>query len=325
MTAKRNLINRLFIIKIYFLSICGLFFCVFISCNTPNSEQSAATIIKHSNNLQSIDSIEQEKHFLYSQKNTYEYQKPYNDKIINELENNRDTGSILAFLQSYLAQIFKLKEIPFSPLDILEYTFQIDINNDGEKDIIYQGPAGGEENMTVIFINENNSYTEVFRKKQVIFEIEFIENRLSNLAINNVGCCADPQVLEYYYKVNYQNNRPNFSLTRTIGYLSDYEKPINKFEQEIPFIIQNDEAKLRNDCYELNTLQPFYGTNGNILNTYKKGDKGIAIAHKIENGTQWVYVLMAKKMIVGDTDFYTFREQEIELYGWLKKRETNLK
>ena len=30
-------------------------------------------------------------------------------------------------------------------------------------------------------------------------------------------------------------------------------------------------------------------------------------------------------MIVGDTDFYTFREQEIELYGWLKKRETNLK
>jgi len=325
MTAKRNLINRLSIMNRQFLLIIGLLYCVLNSCNAPTSKQSAAPINKQSNNLQSFDSIEQEKHFLYTQKNTYEFQKPYNNQIINELESNRDTVSIFAFLQSSIRQIFKLKESPFSPSDLVKYTFQIDLNNDGLKDIIYQGPTSGEPNMTVIFIREDEQYIEVFRQYQNLFEVEFNENKLSEIAVNNVGCCADPQVVEYYYKVTYQKNRPNFTLTKTIGYLSEYEKPINEFDQKMSFTIQNDDSKLRNDCYELNTLHPFYGTNGNILNTYKKGDKGVAIAQKNENGTQWIYVLMAPKMIKGETDFNTFQEQEIELYGWLKKRETNLK
>ena len=300
---------------------------ILVSCgqkNTSEENKSNSTNLTEEEKIKN-DSIELEKHYSYYKKTTYENYRQYNTKIVADYEKERDTLSIIDFLESHISKIFTHEDFPFEPSDLIKYVFLIDINNDADKDVIYQGPTGGEPNMTVIFLKQDKNYLEVFRQYQDIFEIEFMDDKLSRLALTNPGCCADPQVVDYFYSVSYNDNKPTFKLERTIGYLSSYEKPKNNFSQAKSFTVTQDNAKLRNECYELDTEHPYYGESGNILTTYKKGSTGRAFAEKNENGVFWLYVLMDKKNKFDNNDFPTFKEQPIELYGWIKKNETDLK
>jgi len=307
---------------IYILTILTLF-----SCGQKNTKQEVNNEVTKLTEEEIIkrDSIELDKYDIYYKKTVYENNKSYNTKIIADFEKDRDTVSIGNFLKDNISKVFSYDDFPYQWTDLIQYTYLIDINNDGVKDVIYQGPTGGEQNVTVIFINQENSFSEVFRQFQDIFEIEFKNGELSRLSLTNPGCCADPQVVDYFYQVSFNNNKPKFELTRTTGYLSGYEKPKNKYTQVKAISISKDGAKLRNDCYELDTEHPYYGESGNILTTYQKGSTGKAIAEKNDNGTIWLYVLMDKKSKFDNNDFPTFKEQPIELYGWIKKNETDLK
>ncbi len=300
---------------------------ILVSCgqkNTNEENKSNSTNLTEEEKIKN-DSIELDKHYSYYKKTTYENYRQYNTKIVADYEKERDTLSIIDFLESHISKIFTYEDFPYEPSDLIKHVFLIDINNDGDKDVIYQGPTGGEPNMTVIFLKQDKNYLEVFRQYQDIFEIEFMDEKLNRLALTNPGCCADPQVVDYFYSVSYNDNKPTFKLERTIGYLSGYEKPKNNFSQEKSFTITQDNAKLRNECYELDTEHPYYGESGNILTTYKKGSTGRAFAEKNENGVFWLYVLMDKKSKFDKNYFPTFKEQPIELYGWIKKNETDLK
>lgn len=295
-----------------------------VSCGQKNtSEENKDNLTEAEQNKN--DSIEFEKYNSYYQKTTYENYKQYNTKVIVDYEKERDTLLIVDFLEANISKIFTYEDVPFEKHDLIKYIFLIDINDDGEKDVIYQGPTGGEGNITVIFLKQEKNYIEVFRQYQDIFEIEFKNEKLSKLSLTNPGCCADPQVVDYFYSVSYSGNMPTFKLERSVGYLSGFEEPKNKFNQEKSFTITKDNAKLRNECYELDSEHPYYGANGNILTTYQKGATGRAFAEKNENGVFWLYVLMNKKVSFENSDFPTFKEQPIELYGWIKKNETNLK
>jgi hypothetical protein len=312
-----NIKSTFYILTISILVSCG-------QKNTSEENNSNSTNLTEEEKIKN-DSIELEKHYSYYKKTTYENYRQYNTKIVADYEKDRDTLLIIDFLESNISKIFAYDDFPFKPSDLINHLFLIDINNDGDKDVIYQGPTGGEPNMTVIFLKQDKNYLEVFRQYQDIFEIEFIDDKLSKLALTNPGCCADPQVVDYFYSVSHNDNKPTFKLERTVGYLSGYEKPNNKFSQEKSFTITQDNAKLRNECYELDTEHPYYGESGNILTTYKKGSTGRAFAEKNENGVFWLYVLMDKKNKFDNNDFPTFKEQPIELYGWIKKNETDLK
>lgn len=312
-----NIKSTFYILTILILVSCG-------QKNTNEENKSNSTNLTEEEKIKN-DSIELEKHYSYYKKTTYENYRQYNTKIVADYEKERDTLSIIDFLESHVSKIFTYEDFPYEPSDLIKHVFLIDINNDGDKDVIYQGPTGGEPNMTVIFLKQDKNYLEVFRQYQDIFEIEFMDDKLNRLALTNPGCCADPQVVDYFYSVSYNDNKPTFKLERTIGYLSGYEKPKNNFSQEKSFTITQDNAKLRNECYELDTEHPYYGESGNILTTYKKGSTGRAFAEKNENGVFWLYVLMDKKSKFDNNDFPTFKEQPIELYGWIKKNETDLK
>ncbi len=309
-------------ITIYFLTIVNLV--SYGQIKTSQPDKNKATVLTHEEKTRN-DSVELEKYFIYSKNAVYKNYQPYNINIISDNEKDRDTLAISEFLENNISKIFSYNDYPFEWSDLIQYVHLIDINNDREKDAIYQGPTGGEPYITVIFLNQNNNFSQVFRQYQYIFEIEFYNNILTKLALTNPGCCADPQVVDYFYQVSFIDNNPKFELTRTTGYLSSYEKPINNYSQEKKVTIINDIAKLRNDCYELDTEHPYYGERGNVLATYQKGSTGRAFAEKDDNGVIWLIVLMDKKSEFSSSDFPTFKEQPIELYGWIKKDETDLK
>ena len=285
------------------------------------SNSKKLTLAEKKNN----DSIEFEKFNFYDNQITHGNYLHSNTNIITDFEKDRDTILIIGFLKDNISKIFTFKDFPFQYSELVKFISLIDINNDGLKDVIYQGPNGGESNMTVVFLKQNNNYLEVFRQYQDVFEIEFKDNKISKISLTNPGCCAEPAVVDYFYSVSYSHNKPIFKLETTTGYLSGFEKPNNKFSQEITFVITNENAKLRNQCYELDAVHPFYGENGNILTTYQKGSRGSAIAEKNENGELWLYVLMDNKVKFNKSDFPIFKEQPIKLYGWIKKNDTDLK
>lgn len=306
-----------FVVTISILTSCG-------QVNTPIENSNEDSVLTNQDKIKR-DSIEFEKYERYYNQTTYENLKSYDTKIIAAFEMDRDTVAILEFLKENISKMFGHDDFPFLPEDLLPYTYQIDINNDADKDFIYQGPTGGKPNMTVVFLKQGNSFSEVFRQYQDVFEMKFKDNKLSRLSLTNPGCCADPQVVDYYYTVSFFDDKPKFELARTTGYLRGYEKPAQKFNQTQKITITKEGAKLRNDCYELDTEHPYYGASGNVLATYQAGSTGKALAEKNDKGVIWLYVLMDKKSIFDRDDFPTFKEQPIELYGWVKKDETNLK
>lgn len=132
--------------------------------------------------------------------------------------------------------------------------------------------------------------------------------------------------MEYTYKINYKNNEPEFSLSKTIGYLNMTEQVENKFATAKEFSTTSEITKLRNDCYFLDKVEhPIYGVNGNVIINYKKGSKGKAIGFKNDSGTVWIYVQMYDTNEVISCNYLTFREQPTEIYGWILKSDTILK
>jgi hypothetical protein len=250
--------------------------------------------------------------------------------IHREFETERDTAIINDFFQNNKDSLFRWlgfggtsdEDIWLTPTSNL---YTIDINDDGEKDIIYNGGTSGEPNITIILIKQQDEYKKVFEQYQNIIEMKFIDNKLSKLVISNPGCCGDPPVVFYFYDITHNNSNPVFQLYNTIGYASWTEKPENKFSTEKIFYTVSDDAKLRMDCFLLNTEHynnSFY--DGNIIFHYKKGIKGYALAEKTANGKDWLFVRMSAIKDL-KTDFLTFDEQPTEIYGWILKEDTDLK
>jgi len=294
----------------------------FLSCgqqNLPEENRDEASI------LTGDDQSKLEEHTAYTQNLNYENDRKYNTGIIAEMEKDRDTLAIRDFTEAYISKIFARPDFSYGSADLSRHIFMIDINDDGAKDVIYQGPSGGEPNMTVIFLNQDDRFVEVFRKYQDIYEIGLAGNKLSSFSLTNPGCCADPLVVDYFYEVTFREKQPTFNLTGATGYLKGYETPQNKFKQHIAFTILQEGSKLRNECYELDTEHPIYGESGNVLTTYQKGARGQALAEKSGSGKTWIYVLMDEKNTFDKKDFPTFMEQPTALYGWIKKEETDLK
>jgi len=273
-----------------------------------------------------IDSAKIENYFQWT--NNIEYQKTYNfdSKVLSNNEKKRDTQFLTNFIENNYDIVKLYDEFPFSPAMLIDYLYAIDINGDNLLDIFYQGPTGGEPNITQIFLNKGEKFERIFKEYQDIIQMAFKNNKLTSLTLINPGCCADPQIVEYHYKVSYENSNPIFSLGKTIGYMSMTEQVETKYEKERKFKTLNNETKLRNDCYFFDNIEhPVYGGEGNVIITYKKGSTGKAIGYKKDTDREWIYVLMDSTNEMASCDFPTFLEHPTEIYGWILKTETDLK
>lgn len=273
-----------------------------------------------------IDSAKIENYFQWE--NSIEYQNIYkfDSKVLSNNEKKREIQFLTNFIENNYDSVKLYDKFPFSPAMLIDYLYAIDINGDNLLDIFYQGPTGGEPNITQIFLNKGEKFERVFKEYQDVIQMAFKNNKLTLLTLINPGCCADPQIVEYYYKITYKNNSPFFSLDKTIGYLSMTEQVETKFELIREFTSLNKETKLRNNCYFFDDIEhPVYGGNGNIIATYKKGSTGRAIGSKKDADQEWIYVLMDSTNEMVSCDFPTFLEHPTEIYGWILKTDTDLK
>jgi len=304
----------------YILTILTtLFFC---SCGQQKSD----TVANDINQTSLTDSAKFEQYFQWTEK--VEYLKAYNYdlSVLPTTEINRDTIMLLNFLTTNYDSVKLYADFPYQPSDLVKSIYAIDFNGDDLLDIIYDGPTGGEQNITQLFLNKGDHYEKVFSAYQDVIKADFSSNRLNSFTLINPGCCADPQIVEYYYSVIYADNKPTFKLDKTIGYLSQTEKPKKQLSSPKIFSVLIDNAKLRSDCYILDNVEhPVYGGNGNAIANYKLGAKGIALGIKKDKNIEWVYAIMDANNKIDSCDFPTFKEQPTEIRGWILKTDTDWK
>jgi len=260
--------------------------------------------------------------------NNIEYLKKseYNRSTLADYEQNRDTIFLQNFMSLSYDSVKLFDEFPYLPKDLIQYIYAIDFNGDKLLDVLYQGPTGGEPNITQIFLNQGGRFKKVFKGYQDIVEMTFNKNKLVSFKLYNPGCCADPQTLVYNYEISYKKNEPIFSLNNTIGYLRLTEKYKDSFKSVKEFVITADKSNLRKECYFFDDVEhPVNGSRGNITATFKRGAKGKALGFKKDQENEWIYVLMEPTSNIEQCVFSTFLEQPTHIYGWILKNDTNLK
>ncbi len=266
------------------------------------------------------------KYFLWTGKIEYLKVPEYDRKILADYERNRDTLFLQDFIAMYYDSVKLYKEFPYHPRDLVRFLYAIDFNGDNLLDVIYQGPTGVEPDITQIFLNQGDCYKKIFTGYQDIVRMTFDKNRLVSFGLYNPGCCADPQIVEFNYEIAYKKTEPVFSLDESIGYLYLTEKAENLYDPVLEFAITVDKSNLRKECYFFDDVEhPVNGSRGNITATYRRGAKGKAIGFKIDQENEWIYVLMEPTSKIEQCDFSTFMAQPTHIYGWLLKKDTNLK
>ena len=250
----------------------------------------------------------------------------YNRTILADYEKNRDTLLLHDFIAMYYDSMNLYNEFPYQTRELVKYLYAIDINGDELLDVFYQGPTGGELNITQIFLNKGTYYKKVFTGYQDIVQMAFNKSKLVSFKLYNPGCCADPQTVEYFHEITYNKDEPIFSLSKTIGYFYPTEKVKNSFNPVQDFFVTVEKSNLRKECYFLDGVEhPVTGGEGNIIAAYKRGAKGKALGHKKDGKNEWIYVLMVSSDKIDHCEFSTFMEQPTEIYGWILKTDTNLK
>ncbi|MFZ6800576.1 hypothetical protein [Undibacterium sp. Di24W] len=203
--------------------------------------------------------------------------------------------------QSYLAAIstsdpFEGQDCSFiqrslEPSEIKSF-YLLDIDHDGIVDIVYIGSAQcAEGGATVIWYGTQNGFAV---RSPAVFPLRLL--RVSSdggraLSVSE-GCCGDP--VDKYHTGSLSNLRDG----DTIPFLHDTVLPRSSLDRSFHFVARR-EVKLRlapkiNDQYDQG-LSEFLNRAafGNVLRSYLKNSKGVALASVVEYGQKWYFVVMA--------------------------------
>ena len=80
--------------------------------------------------------------------------------------------------------------------DLIKSIHFIDLDKDGVKEIVFDGPSQADGNETLIFQKINNQYQRVFIGRQSIVEIRWQSNGETKIYISDFGCCAEYTVTQ---------------------------------------------------------------------------------------------------------------------------------
>ncbi len=183
------------------------------------------------------------------------------------------------------------------PENFVDFFHFIDIDNDSDYDLIYDGWSGSEPMMINVYLNEKGHFSLKFIQYMHITDIEIENNELKRLVIHDPGCCAAIMENCYTYHFNSYSDSIDYWLVDYFTYHNETPKPEKLFDKEIKFEVVNSKYHLRiKPEVDNETLYFPDDTQGNQLMTYTTGDFGCAMAEKLDStGRIWWYVAMDNK------------------------------
>lgn len=205
--------------------------------------------------------------------------------------------------------------------EYLDHFHFIDLDSDGDKDLIYNGWSGGEPMMVQISLNVNSVFKTKFTDFINLIDLKFDNGKLSELTIHDPGCCG--AIMEYDIKYQCITGKDSIDcwIVELIEYHNETTKPDKYFEKPKKFEVVNTPYTLRiTPGIDTNAYYFPDETKGNVIKIYSAGDKGVAFAEKSdETGRIWWYVIMDRKKKT-DGKIRSREDYEPKLKGWMSSR-----
>jgi hypothetical protein len=210
-----------------------------------------------------------------------------------------------------------------------DYFKKIDLNGDGQSDILYSARYCGEEMLTWIWIKQNNSYKFFKAYDGTIIRLFKNQDKEYSLLIRTGYCCAG---FVGYYRLYIPFD------TDIYGAIEKRDINICEFihtqfpnEKVSPkkIITLNDKAPLR-ISHEINnsldSLASEFETRavyGNIVAEYVRGSKGKIIAeYSADPDEHWYFVLMDNTNLIGYNRFYN--DYNTYKCGWINSKDIKI-
>lgn len=240
----------------------------------------------------------------------------------------KDTALINKFIQLTPLdfEYYKLGD-KYTPTlkDLANALHELDLNNDGLEDIIFDGQSGGEPRQISIYINRGKQFKKIFNDYQGILKLEFTKGILSTLTIKDWGCCAEVNVANKFYKVIEIDNELKFKLVKIVKYIDGTKLPKKYCTTTKVLKILNNNYNLRASPVIDDTTEFYYGgepTIGNTVGLIKEGSLGTVIGESIDDtGRVWYFVSIMPEFELKATVFYDSAD-EIKSHkcGWVSSR-----
>lgn len=194
--------------------------------------------------------------------------------------------------------------------DELDNFVFIDLDMNGELEIVYEGFSGGEPIGTTIFKkNSEQKYIEIFTRFGIVESLWMTKvNGDMYFDLVQEPCCAGVN----YSKETWKYDGTKFELIEKINWIEGTQFP-DSLSKPQKFTILNDPYTLRSS--------PFI-SKGNILTTFSTGDMGYALAEKSDKtGRVWWFVFVENNSNSKDKTFYDYAyDDQYYSVGWMSSR-----
>ncbi|MDR3609398.1 MAG: hypothetical protein P4L27_02415 [Ignavibacteriaceae bacterium] len=212
-----------------------------------------------------------------------------------------------------------------------QYFRKIDLNGDGQLDIIYSLNYCADELLNLIWIKQNNIYKFSTAYYGTISRLIKNQNKDYSLLIRTGYCCGGyVGYYRLYSPFDFDKDIIRFIEKRiNICEFINTQFPTDKISPR-KFVILNDKAPLRTSHEINNSLDSLrshaeinIAVYGNIVAEYIQGSTGKLISEFSDSlGEHWYFVLMDNKNLMNYNRFY--RDNDTYKCGWINSKDIKI-
>ncbi|TNE27410.1 MAG: hypothetical protein EP346_12400 [Bacteroidetes bacterium] len=193
----------------------------------------------------------------------------------------------------------KLKQY-LADLDVMEYNLLgdchvIDMDNDGDFDIIYNGSDGVEGDIVLVLRKDSSQFEVLLHEIGTITEFFMYEKKLESLSILNVTCCGAIHTLDLHYLT--LGSPMRIQIDKAYIYYQSTEFPSNNSQAAYrEYRVTSPELNMR---YSLGidttttVVDAQDAEKTNVIATFPQNARGWIIGKAIDqNGDVWYYMQM---------------------------------
>jgi hypothetical protein len=199
----------------------------------------------------------------------------------------------------------------------------IDLDQDDDLDLIYDGWSGSEPSCVRIYLNRSEIFEKVFDYGQSVEAVKIYNNQLKYIYVKDPGCCGAYLIHETEFTFNPISDDLKYEMDKQVVYTDQTEVPEKIFVNKKDFKVVQDKYHMRLTPKIDTTDVPFHigELESNICATYTKGASGKVLAEKADQtGRVWYFVEMDTNAIPIFSVFYDHEQYPTNYRGWMSSR-----